>query len=87
MATTRAERIRAGLYRFVGFVHSRRDPHYGVCGGEIRAERVGRGDFGWECFCKKCSECDTNGYDTLRECIAETVEWWTDRAKPKGAKR
>lgn len=53
-------RLRAGLYDL--------EQTHKDCGGELRAEKVSSGQFRWETYCRKCKDCDPNGYATLVEC-------------------
>jgi hypothetical protein len=62
-------RIGAGLYEIKGFVHA-------TCGGKIRIERVGPGWLAWEAFCIKCTDCDPNGWPSLRQAAAKAKEFF-----------
>lgn len=41
------------------------------CGGELRIERCGQGEWRWETFCDSCQSCDPNGWPTLRDAAQE----------------
>lgn len=62
-------KVRAGLYVLVGVLcHS--------CGGEVRIERCGSGEFLWEAFCVECKACDSNGWPSLKVAVQETPPFW-----------
>lgn len=64
----KAYMIRPGLYRIEGVRCG--------CGGELRVERCGSGDYLWETFCVACKSCDCNGWATLKECVEEAANYF-----------
>ncbi len=72
MLTT--ERIRPGLHRIVGITCE--------CGGELRIEQCGYGEFRWEASCAGCLTCDCNGWPTLAECVENAPEYFVAKMAP-----
>ena len=94
-----AIKVRRGLYELCGVTHAGRDyPGADICGGQVFAERFrayreedeiipGDGEVipaSWECFCKKCGDCDPNGWDTLKDCVREAPEYWCEGVSQGG---
>lgn len=80
----KAVRVCRGKHRLDGVTHTHPQfPGVAACGGQVFAEwfpPTWDGDEklpgSWECYCATCQNCDCNGYDTLRECLAEAPEFW-----------